>query len=311
MPNSAAHRYPATTTHAVVVSDREQTRPSHADRQRRGFLRLAGGTRRQLRYTDRGTGRPVVFVHGWLSAAQQWAEHAAALQRTARVITYDHPGHGRSDDALEATVPALAADLHQLLAALDVSRVTLIGHAMGCSVIWAYLHLFGDERVDRLVFVDPSPVMLIDPTWDEPTAAAAGATLTEHDVQAIIAGLTDPATREQLLHRTARNMADPDAEPELIDRILTWNRRVPADFGAALYADHVCRDWRSAIAAITRPTLVVAGRASVVPWTGSKWIADTIPGARLEIIEQVDGGTHLRTVGNPARFAESLSDFIG
>lgn len=286
-------------------------RPDHAARQRRGFLRLVDGTQTQLHYTDSGTGRPVVFVHGWQTAAQYWARSAPALQSTRRVITYDHRGHGRSDDALKATVPALAADLQQLLAALDLSSATLVGHSMGCSVIWAYLSLFGDERVDRLVFVDQSPAMLIDPSWDEPTRSRAGAMFAEQDLQAIVAGLTDPATREELIHGTVRELAGPHAEPELIDQVLTWTRRVRPDFGAALLADHVRRDWRAEIAAITRPTLVVAGRASVVPWTGGKWIAETIPRARLEIIEEAEGGTHLLTLRNPIRFARLLGDFIG
>lgn len=43
----------------------------------------------KLRCTDEGTGRPVVFVHGFGCAAAQWASAAQALADTARVITYD------------------------------------------------------------------------------------------------------------------------------------------------------------------------------------------------------------------------------
>ena len=34
----------------------------------------------------------------------------------------------------------------------------LVGHSMGCSVIWAYLELFGTARLERLVFVDQASV---------------------------------------------------------------------------------------------------------------------------------------------------------
>jgi hypothetical protein len=39
--------------------------------------------------------------------------------------------------------------------------------------------------------------------------------------------------------------------------------------------------------------LVISGRARVVPVSGSQWIADSIPGARLELFEANEGGSHL------------------
>jgi pimeloyl-ACP methyl ester carboxylesterase len=62
----------------------------------------------------------------------------------------------------------LARKLDELLAALDVAAAVLVGHAMGCSVIWGYLELFRSDRVERLVLVDLSPVVVIDlssPSW--------------------------------------------------------------------------------------------------------------------------------------------------
>ena len=51
-----------------------------------------------LRYIDQGAGRPVVFVHGWLSCAEHWRPVAAPIAGMARAVTYDQRGHGASDD---------------------------------------------------------------------------------------------------------------------------------------------------------------------------------------------------------------------
>jgi pimeloyl-ACP methyl ester carboxylesterase len=286
-------------------------RPTHADRQRRGFLRLPGGTRLQLHYTDRGAGRPVVFVHTWQAAAQQWAVPAQALQHATRVITYDHRGHGRSDDSpVPVTVPVLADDLDQLLTSLNLSGVTLVGHSMGCAVIWAYLQQFGDERVAQLVVVDQSPAMLINPERDQETAARAGGMFTQEQLHAIVARLIDPKGREQFIRDLATDMAGPGSDRRQIEQLVTWGMRVDAQYGTALLLDHAQRDWRPQIAAITLPTLAVAGRASIVPWAGSQWIADTIPGARLEIVEADEGGSHLLTLRNPDHFIRLLCGFM-
>src|SRR5271167_4733642 len=90
----------------------------------------------KLRYSDHGTGRPVVFVHAWQTAADQCHAAARALVDTARVVSYDHRGHGRSDDAPSGwTVHRPARDFDQLLDALAISGAVLVGHSMGCSVI--------------------------------------------------------------------------------------------------------------------------------------------------------------------------------
>ena len=101
-----------------------------------------------LRYIDQGAGRPVVFVHGWLSCAEHWRPVAAPIAGMARAVTYDQRGHGASDGTEHGwTVHRLARDLDELLAALAISGAVLVGHSMGCSVIWAYLELFGASRV--------------------------------------------------------------------------------------------------------------------------------------------------------------------
>src|SRR6478736_2796759 len=129
-----------------------------------------------LRYLDQGAGTPVVFVHGWLSCAEHWRPVAGPIAAMARAVTYDHRGHGRSDGAQRGwTVHRLARDLDELLTALGICGAVLVGHSMGCSVIWAYLELFGASRVDRLVFVDESPTLAIDPVWDQATIDRAGA----------------------------------------------------------------------------------------------------------------------------------------
>ena len=51
----------------------------------------------QLYYEDRGSGAPVVLVHGWPLNGGSWERQSAALLASGhRVITYDRRGFGRS-----------------------------------------------------------------------------------------------------------------------------------------------------------------------------------------------------------------------
>jgi pimeloyl-ACP methyl ester carboxylesterase len=264
----------------------------------------------KLRYTDEGSGPLVVFVHGWQSSSQVWGSSARTLQRACRVVTYDHRGHGRSGDAQSGwTVHRLARDLDQLLNGLDLSGTTLVGHSMGCSVIWAYLELFGSERASRLVFIDQSPTMVFDPVWDQNTIDRAGAMFSDDQLRSLCRALADPATRPHVIREVATGMVSP-GRVDLIDQHVTTSLRVDGDFAAALLFNHAHQDWRRQIAHIDLPTLVIAGQASVVPVSGSQWIADTIPGARLEIFEADQGGSHLLAIENSAKLTRLLLDFV-
>jgi pimeloyl-ACP methyl ester carboxylesterase len=264
-----------------------------------------------LRYTERGAGRPVVFVHGWHGAAEQWRSAAQALAVDCRTVTYDQRGHGRSHDAPSGwTVHRLAYDLAELLEQLALTDAALVGHSMGCSVIWAYLELFGAARLERLVLVDQAPAMVVDPVWDERTIGRAGAIFTDRELHALCHSLADPESREQTVRRIVDGMLTPDTPPALRERVVAWGLRVDGSFAALLLRNHAHQDWRRQIANIEIPTLVVAGRASVVPWTAAEWIAHKIRGARLEIFEPDEGGSHLLALENPTKFNRLLSGFV-
>ena len=264
-----------------------------------------------LRSTMRGAGRPIVFVHGWPGAAEQWHPAAQALAGQCHPITYDQRGHGRSHEATSGwTVHRLADDLAQLLEQLALTDAVLVGHAMGCSVIGAYLELFGAARLTRLVLVEPSPAMVIDPVWDERTTARAGAIFTDQDLHALCHSLADPESREQTVRAIVDRTLTPTASPALRERVEAWGLRVDGTFAASLLRNHAHQDWRRQIGLINLPTPVVAGRASVVPCTAAEWIAHKIPGARLEIFEPDEGGSHLLALENPAEFNQLLSEFV-
>lgn len=57
-------------------------------------------------------------------------------------------------------VARLAADLRDLLCALELEDVTLVGASMGAAVIWSYFELFGSARVSKAVFVDQAPLQV-------------------------------------------------------------------------------------------------------------------------------------------------------
>src|SRR5215475_7741641 len=93
------------------------------------------GTR--LHYQRAGAGvPPLVFVHGFACAHEDWRHQAAAFAGRHCVVACDLRGHGASPgDAASSDIETFGADVAALLGALDLSGAVLVGHSMGTRVV--------------------------------------------------------------------------------------------------------------------------------------------------------------------------------
>jgi non-heme chloroperoxidase len=108
-----------------------------------------------LFYKDMGTGKPVVFVHGWCINCDSWEYIMDSITESGyRCIAYDQRGCGRSDQSWTGyDYKSLAADLDVLLNTLALNEVTLVGHSLGGGVIAQYLADYGEERIKSAVII--------------------------------------------------------------------------------------------------------------------------------------------------------------
>jgi pimeloyl-ACP methyl ester carboxylesterase len=109
-----------------------------------------------LFYTDQGSGRPVLFIHGLTCDGSDWAWLASGLSRDHRAIVVDTRGHGRSSPvAGRYEIDALAADYLEVIGQLRLDRPVVVAHSMATlpAVRLAADH---PEAVSGLVLIDPS-----------------------------------------------------------------------------------------------------------------------------------------------------------
>jgi non-heme chloroperoxidase len=123
-----------------------------------------------LHYTDRGTGQPVVLIHGYpLSGASWEKQEERLLDAGYRVITYDRRGFGASSKPSTGyDYDTFADDLDKVLTALDLTDTVLVGFSMGTGEVARYLARHGSNRVAKAVFLASLEPYLIK-TADNPT----------------------------------------------------------------------------------------------------------------------------------------------
>ena len=118
--------------------------------------------------TVSGSGtQPMLFVHGFGCDQQMWRFITPAFGDDYRIVRFDYVGHGGSDRAAYdpdryATLDGFAQDILDVVHALDLQDVILVGHSV--SSITGVLAINREpERFDRLIMVAPSPRYINDP----------------------------------------------------------------------------------------------------------------------------------------------------
>ena len=299
----------AASTAALALSRVFTPRATGAATATRGSVTTNDGY--TLRYDEAGSGKPLVCIPGWSQTAAQFKHQVSGLSDRYRVIAVDMRGHGESDKPDHSyTIQRLAKDVQDLLVALNLSDVTVMGHSMGCSVIWSYWELWGADRLAKIVLIDQMPMITANPAWSPQEKEDAGAIFDPTSLYATINKLAGPdgvATTEGFIGAMFTKAYSRDD----VAWVVKQNLKMPREYAAALLFNHSTQDWRRVIPRITLPTLIVGGRVSVVPWKSQVWIHNQIRGSRLEIFEESEGGNHFMFMENPEKFNGIIREFIG
>jgi len=110
----------------------------------------------RIRYREAGSGKPVVFVHGYLVDGRLWDGVVDRLADRCRCIAPDWP-LGAQQIAMkpgaDLSPPGVAATISSLLEALDLEDVTIVGNDSGGAMSQVLVSRH-PERIGRLVLTN-------------------------------------------------------------------------------------------------------------------------------------------------------------
>jgi len=118
-----------------------------------------------LHYVRGGKGPPLILIHGF---PQDWVEYRAIMPRLAKrftVIAVDLRGIGGSGATPGGYDAAnMAEDIHQLVSALKLERVYVVGHDIGGMVTYAFVRRYPQTARGAMILDVPIPGIA---GWDE------------------------------------------------------------------------------------------------------------------------------------------------
>jgi len=287
-----------------------------------GLIRVGLGERRRAAHfvaddgqpipvQIRGSGPPVVLIHGLACSHRHWSAVARRLARRFRVYAWDARGHGlcRADATARITLARLARDLHDLIEQFRLERVTLVGHSMGALTVLQYLADFGPQRVGAITLVDQSPRIVTDDDWQLGLFGGCSAAMLAGLIAGARENLAELVLREIEAsgHRWLQRLFAADA---LLGRSLRrWLQSMEVRPLLELCDSLVAADFRSLLLRMELPLQVVLGGRSA-HYGGlalDAYYRRAVPHAWVEVYARSGHSPHY---AEPARFARDLMRFI-
>lgn len=284
--------------------------PAPSDVVHRELTTRDGGS---LHVVERGSGRPVVLLHGVTLQWWVWGAQFNTLADRYRVIAWDMRGHGRSRAGSDGvSLEAVADDLATLLVDLDLHDAIVVGHSMGGMALGRFCARHRDVMVERcagLMFLATSaaPVAL-------PAIVGGGAGMVNLAQRFATAGMRAPRLRygwpdtpaTALVVRGAfGRRASGQAVDEVRRMIAEVSPETAVEAGAAIAAHDVREDLRH----VEVPALVVVGDADLLtPPAHARAIVAAVPGARLRVLAGVGHQVMQEDPEALARLVDELAD---
>jgi pimeloyl-ACP methyl ester carboxylesterase len=246
----------------------------------------------------------IVLTHGWTNDRRVWGAVATTLVEAGhRVVLWNQRGHGGSTGGNGGyTIDAIGSDVRTVLEQLDLRDVVLVGHSMGGMASMAFLTQHPDAR-DRVAG------LALVATGSSGVGARGGRVAEAIAAQTIAHPRTDRAVASSrlgpLLVRGAVGRRPAQAHLQAVSELFV---ATPPDVRAGFLRAMTRMDLADAVRELDVPAVVVVGRYDqLTPPALSRRLVDAIPGARLELLDDVG---HMLPIEAPDRIAAIVDDLV-
>jgi esterase len=250
----------------------------------------------KLFHRELGDGPPLLILHGLFGSSDNWQTHARIFAQTHTVYLVDQRNHGHSPHVSDMNYDAMAHDLFELIAELGLRDVRLIGHSMGGKTIMRFAQQYS-FLIDSMIVADMG--IKAYPPHHETVFQGLFAVDVDHC-----------NSRKEAEERLSTYVTDVGTQQFLLKNLF-WKE--PGLLGWRFNLEVLFKERAHLMAALPQerieaPALfLTGGKSHYVPAADHASIAELVPTARFESIQQAGHWLH---VEDPATFMESCLDYF-
>ncbi len=258
-------------------------------------------SRNNVSVRGRPDGTPMLFVHGFGCDQTMWRLVAPSFEASHRVVSFDYVGCGGSDAAAYdaerySTLDGYAQDILDVVEALDLRDVVLVGHSV--SAMTGVLAAIGaPERIAKLVLVCPSPRYLDDEGYVGGFSA--------EDIDGLLATLEANwlGWAQSMAPVIAGNEDKPHVGAELTAAFCRTDPDVARRFARATFLS----DSRADLPAVSVPSLVLqCSDDAIAPRCVGDYVHRSIAGSELVVM---DATGHCPQLSHPDETSAAIARF--
>lgn len=263
-----------------------------------------------IHIVDQGQGFPILLIHGVTLTSAIWGYQLVDLADGFRVLAMDQRGHGLSRSGREGySLARLAADVAEVITALGLDKVVVVGHSMGgmAAIELGVSHPKALASVAGLILTSTTAGASYPLPW-------AGHALGSVAGGPVSRGLRWMAHRQLPLLRVndvsywlSRIAFGRDPSPAHVAVTEAMVASMSAESMAGLlHAIALFDDW-DRLGEVFLPTLVIVGsRDNLTPPFHGRRLAREIPDAKLVLLE---GAGHMPMLERREEFGRAVAQF--
>jgi pimeloyl-ACP methyl ester carboxylesterase len=243
----------------------------------------------QIAYARKGTGVPLVLVHGYPLDHTIWDEVIPALENDFDIILPDQRGFGSSDVVEnQYKILDMAADIAGLLDQLGIEKAAIAGHSMGGYISLSFARAYPEHVLGLGLIASQASA---DPPERKQGRYEAAAEIMKTGVEPVAESMSAKLT--------------PDEQVQVFVRGLIAKQQ-PAGLAGALKAMAERDDSTSILSGFNFPVVVVHGEADeLIPLQRAQEIKAAVPHATLI---ELSGVGHMPMMENPGATATALKN---
>ena len=230
----------------------------------------------------------LLILPGWSYTADSWSPVLLKneyLINHYRVFIIINRGYNNKYFSYGNTLEQYSKDIYEFIEKKNLSNISLLGHSLGCALIWNIIHMYGESRFKNYIIVDEAPLLLKEKMYEkyksknidkkeytkmERRLGAVYSKKALDDAIRSLNGSTKKATQyktwftKQLFSKEF-NKTNADVVKRVTQGTMLFEDRVLAQM---LYNATITHDMESLFKdkKIMKPSLLIGAKGSIVPY---------------------------------------------
>lgn len=262
----------------------------------------------------------MLFIPGWSQSPDSFSPMITT--NTNFTDNYDiyilaMRGYNLQEQNVGNCMARYAADVKEFIESKKITDVIPVTHSMGCSVIWYFIGLYGEDYFKAYIFIDQCPILYKNPRNTDEQNLEYGSIFDSAQLFGITNTLIFGSKQEgdDLKVGFVSGMFTPEfktTKPNVMTDVYAGTINYYNIASGQILFNHICINQIDDVlrAIIKKPSLLIGGVVSIIPFQSIIYEKQFFQTSEVKIFTREQGGSHFMFVENPELTNQYANEFL-